>query len=115
MTPETMVLDRVTRVPGVRGALLASAGDGLVVAEQLMDGVDGRAAAALAGALVGRLLRTTGAAGFESPLFVHLRAEEGSLLAAPAPGDLVLVAVVGPDANIGLARLEMLDAAGRLG
>ncbi|HEY9442950.1 MAG TPA: hypothetical protein VIQ25_06920, partial [Gemmatimonadales bacterium] len=69
----------------------------------------------LAGALVGRLLRTTGAAGLESPLFVHLRAEEGSLLAAPAPGDLVLVAVVGPDANIGLARLEMLDAAGRLG
>jgi predicted regulator of Ras-like GTPase activity (Roadblock/LC7/MglB family) len=41
-----MVLDRVTRVPGVRGALLASAADGLVVAEQLMDGVDGQAAAA---------------------------------------------------------------------
>jgi predicted regulator of Ras-like GTPase activity (Roadblock/LC7/MglB family) len=37
------------------------------------------------------------------------------VLAAPAPNDLVLVAVVGPDANIGLARLEMLDAAGRLG
>jgi predicted regulator of Ras-like GTPase activity (Roadblock/LC7/MglB family) len=115
MTPETMVLDRVTRVPGVRGAVLASAGDGLIVAEQLMDGVDGRAAAALAGARVGRLLRTTGAAGLESPLFIHLRAEEGSLLAAPAAGDLVLVALVGPDANIGLARLEMLDAAGRLG
>lgn len=115
MSPEAMVLDRITRVPGVRGALLASAGDGLVVAEQLMDGVDGRAAAALAGALVGRLLRTTAAAGLESPLFVHLRAEEGSLLAAPATGDLVLVTMVGPDANIGLARLEMLDAAGRLG
>jgi predicted regulator of Ras-like GTPase activity (Roadblock/LC7/MglB family) len=115
MNPEAMLLDRVTRVPGVRGALLASAGDGLVVAEQLMDGVDGRAAAALAGALVGRLLRTTAAAGLESPLFVHLRAEEGSLLAALATGDLVLVAMVGPDANIGLARLEMLDAAGRLG
>ena len=115
MSPEAMVLDRVTRVPGVRGALLASAGDGLIVAEQLMDGVDGRAAAALAGALVGRRLRTTAAAGLESPLFVHLRAEEGSLLAAPATGDLVLVAMVGPDANIGLARLEMLDAAGRLG
>ena len=115
MTATQSVLDRVTRVPGVRGALVIAASDGLVVAEQLMDGVDGRAAAALAGALVGRLLRTTGAAGLESPLFVHLRAEEGSLLAAPAPGDLVLVAVVGPDANIGLARLEMLDAAGRLG
>jgi predicted regulator of Ras-like GTPase activity (Roadblock/LC7/MglB family) len=36
------------------------------------------------------------------------------VLAAPAPADLVLVAVVGPDANVGLARLEMLEAAGRL-
>jgi predicted regulator of Ras-like GTPase activity (Roadblock/LC7/MglB family) len=26
----------------------------------------------------------------------------------------VLVAVVGPDANLGLARLEMIEAAGRL-
>jgi predicted regulator of Ras-like GTPase activity (Roadblock/LC7/MglB family) len=26
----------------------------------------------------------------------------------------VLIAVVGPDANVGLARLEMLDAASRL-
>jgi predicted regulator of Ras-like GTPase activity (Roadblock/LC7/MglB family) len=115
MTAAAAVLDRVTRVPGVRGALLASAEDGLVVAEQLMDGVDGRAAAALTGALVGRLLRTAGAAGLERPQFVHLRADQGSILAAPAADGLVLVAVAGPEANIGLARLEMLDAAGLLG
>ena len=60
MTGPQEVLERVTRVPGVRGALVASAGDGLVIAEQLMDGVDGRAAAALAGSLVGRLARTAG-------------------------------------------------------
>ena len=48
-------LDRVTRVPGVRGALVVAAADGLVVAEQLMDGVDGQAVAALAGSLIGRL------------------------------------------------------------
>jgi predicted regulator of Ras-like GTPase activity (Roadblock/LC7/MglB family) len=36
------------------------------------------------------------------------------VLAAPGPDDLVLVAVVGPDANLGLARLEMIEAAGRL-
>lgn len=108
------VLDRVTRVPGVRGALLVSAGDGLIVAEQLMDGVDGRAAAALTGSLVGRLTRTAQQAGLERPAFVHLRAEAGSVLAAPGPDDLVLVAVVAPDANVGLARLEMIDAAARL-
>jgi predicted regulator of Ras-like GTPase activity (Roadblock/LC7/MglB family) len=109
------VLDRVTRVPGVRGALIASTSDGLVVAEQLMDGVDGRAAAALAGSLVSRLVRTAAAAGRRVPEFVQLRAERGSILAAPGGDDLVLIAVAGPDANVGLARLEMLDAAGRLG
>ncbi len=48
------------------------------------------------------------------PAFVQLRAEEGSILAAPGGDDLVLVAVVGPEANVGLARLEMMAAAGRL-
>ncbi len=114
MTAAQDVLDRVTRVAGVRGALIASAGDGLVVAEQLMDGVDGRAAAALAGSLVRRLIRTVERAGRRAPAFVQLRAEGGSILAAPAPHDLVLIAVAGPDANVGLARLEMLDAARRL-
>lgn len=115
MTEVQAALERVTRVAGVRGALVVSAGDGLVVAEQLMDGVDGRAAAALAGSLVSRLVRTAAAAGRRTPEFVQLRAERGSILAAPGGSELVLVAVAGPDANVGLARLEMLDAASRLG
>ena len=114
MTATQTALDRVTRVPGVRGALVVDATDGLVVAEQLMDGVDGQAAAALTGSLVGRLARATASAGMRPPAFVHLRGDAGSVLAAPGPGDLVLVAVVGPDANLGLARLEMIEAAGRL-
>jgi len=36
------------------------------------------------------------------------------VLAAPGQNDLVLVALVSLDANLGLARLEMLDAVGRL-
>jgi predicted regulator of Ras-like GTPase activity (Roadblock/LC7/MglB family) len=116
MTSTTQaVLDRVTRIACVRGALVIAASDGLVVAEQLMEGVDGQAAAALTGRLVGRLARTAESAGLRPPTFVHLRGDEGSVLAAPGPDDLVLVAVVGPDANLGLARLEMIEAAGRLG
>ncbi|MGH7514338.1 MAG: roadblock/LC7 domain-containing protein [Gemmatimonadales bacterium] len=114
MTTTQTVLDRVTRVPGVRGALVIAATDGLVVAEQLMDGVDGQAVAALTGSLVGRLVRTAEGAALRPPAFIHLRGEGGSVLAALGPEDLVLVAVVGPDANLGLARLEMLDAASRL-
>lgn len=114
MSHANAALERVTQVPGVRGSLLISGGDGLVVAERLMDGIDGRAIAALAGSLVQRLGRATLGAGLRIPTFVHLRGNEGSVLAAPGRNDLVLVALAGPDANLGLARIEMLDAVGQL-
>jgi predicted regulator of Ras-like GTPase activity (Roadblock/LC7/MglB family) len=98
----------------VRGSLVISAGDGLVVAERLMDGIDGRAIAALAGSLIQRLGRATLGAGMRIPTFVHLRGDQGSVLAAPGRNDLVLVALTGLDANLGLARVEMLDAVGHL-
>jgi predicted regulator of Ras-like GTPase activity (Roadblock/LC7/MglB family) len=114
MTAANAALDRVTQVPGVRGSLLISITDGLVVAERLMDGIDGRAIAALTGSLVQRLGRAAAGAGLNIPTFVHLRGKTGSVLAAPAGNDLVLVSLVGLDANLGLARLEMLDAVGHL-
>jgi predicted regulator of Ras-like GTPase activity (Roadblock/LC7/MglB family) len=49
-----------------------------------------------------------------APTFVQLRGDSGSVLAAPGGDDLVLVAVVEPNGNLGLARIEMLDAVGRL-
>jgi len=111
VTAANEALERVTQVPG---SLLISADDGLVVAERLMEGIDGRAVAALAASLVQRLGRATGGAGLQAPKFVHLRGKTGSVLAAPGGDDLVLVAVVDPDANVGRARIEMLDAVGRL-
>jgi predicted regulator of Ras-like GTPase activity (Roadblock/LC7/MglB family) len=114
MTGAEQALERVTQVPGVRGSLLISADDGLVVAERLMEGIDGRAVAALAASLVQRLVRATSGAGLERPRFVQLRGNAGSVLATPGANDLVLVAVVDPDANLGRARIEMLDAVGRL-
>jgi predicted regulator of Ras-like GTPase activity (Roadblock/LC7/MglB family) len=114
MSEAEAALEQVTRVPGVRGSLLISGSDGLVVAERLMDGVDGRAVAALAASLVQRLDRATNQAGMRAPTFVHLRGNSGSVLAAPARSDLVLVAVAGVEANLGLARVQMLDVVGRL-
>jgi predicted regulator of Ras-like GTPase activity (Roadblock/LC7/MglB family) len=114
MTAASVALERVTQVPGVRGSLLISGTDGLVVAERLMEGIDGRAIAALAANLVQRLGRAAVGAGVQAPTFVHLRANTGSVLAAPGANELVLVALVGLDANLGLARIEMLDAVGRL-
>jgi predicted regulator of Ras-like GTPase activity (Roadblock/LC7/MglB family) len=114
MTAAEAALERVTQVQGVRGSLLVSGTDGLVVAERLMDGIDGRTIAALAANLVQRLDRATNRAGMRGPTFVHLRGNTGSVLAAPGRDDLVLVVLAGLDANLGLARLEMLDVVGRL-
>lgn len=108
-------LEQLTRRAGVRGALLVEREDGLVVAEALMEGLDGAALAALAASLWTRLGRAGAAAGRGAPAFVQLEAHLGIMLAVPAGAEMLLVAVADPDANLGLARLELIRAAGELG
>lgn len=105
------VLERITRVPGVRGAMLVSVRDGLMVSDQLVEGIRGDAVAALAASLAQRLGRALAAAGAGEPAFWHLHASEGGILAVAAPDDLMVVAVTAPDVNAGLVRLELLRAA----
>lgn len=104
-------LERITAVGGVRGATLVSAGDGLAVAEVLMEGVRGPALAALAASLANRFDLVARAAEVGTVRFLHLQAEAGVLLVAPVSGDLLLVALGSAETNVGLARLEMLRAA----
>src|SRR6185295_7078212 len=84
-------LDLVTRVRGVRGAMLVSADDGLVVAEQLMEGIKGSAVAALAASLAGRLRRAMEAAGLGASVFWHLQSDQGTLLVVPAASGVLVV------------------------
>jgi predicted regulator of Ras-like GTPase activity (Roadblock/LC7/MglB family) len=109
------VLDLVTRVRGVRGAMLVAGDDGLVVAEQLMEGIKGPAVAALAASLASRLRRALEAAGVGAGQFWHLQAEQGALLVVTAPSGVLVVAVAEPDVNVGLVRLELLRAAEAVG
>ena len=113
-SPWSGLLDGVTRVPGVRGAMVVSADDGLVVAESSMSDVDSAAVAALAGSLMSRLTRAVGALGHEPPRVVHLEAELGAILAAPAAGGLLLAAVADAQVNVGLLRLALREAAARV-
>lgn len=108
------VLDRVTRVHGVRGVMVVAEADGLVVADALSEGIDGAPVAALAASLASRLRRAAAAIGGAAPSFIQLRAERGALLAVPAKDDLLLVAIADKDANLGLARLELRAAAERV-
>ena len=113
-TPWSGLLEGITRVPGVRGAMVVSADDGLVVAESSMSDVDGPAVAALAGSLVTRLSRAVAALGHEPPRVLHLEAEHGAIMAAPAAGGLLLAAVADAQVNVGLLRLALRDAAARV-
>lgn len=104
-------LRRISRVRGVRGSMWVSAEDGITVADLLMEGVRGRAVAALAAALTRKVSGAAGATGAGKVRFVQMEAEEGTLLVAPAPRDLLIVALADRRVNVGLLRLEMMRAA----
>lgn len=104
-------LEPLVRIPGVRGALLVSQDDGLMVAESAMEGLDGGAVAALAASVVGKINKACVAGGLRPPTVVHLAGSHGSLLAAASPTGLLVVAVAAAETNVGLVRLALQDAA----
>ncbi len=105
------LLGGLTRIAGVRGALLVSRTDGLVVAEALMDDVNGSAIAALAASLAGRMKGVTDALGQPEPVLLQLQATDGALVAALGRNDLLVVAVAAPEVNAAELRLELLGVA----
>jgi predicted regulator of Ras-like GTPase activity (Roadblock/LC7/MglB family) len=114
MTREQAVLEDVSRIAGVRSALLVSAEDGLVVAESALDDQPTEAAAAFAARLANRLGTLTGALAAPPMNLLLLQATSGQVFVATGSDGLLLVAVTTNDVNIGEVRLALLDAAGRL-
>lgn len=112
---EQVVLDDVSRVQGVRSALLVSADDGLVIAESSLEGQHTEAAAAFAARLAQRLAALTKTLQTPPMSLLLLQATAGQLFVVAGGEGLLLVAVTGNDVNIGEVRLALLDAAGRLG
>jgi predicted regulator of Ras-like GTPase activity (Roadblock/LC7/MglB family) len=94
--------------------MIVAADDGVVVVDALMDGMKGKALAALAAALASRIVDLSTSASFGPARFIQLQAAEGSLLLVPASEQLLLVTVTGRDVPLGLTRLEMLKAAERM-
>lgn len=105
------VMHRATGVPGVRGALIVSVDDGLVVAESAMDDLATGDIAAFASALVARAERTAQAMGAASPGALHLTGEHGTLFAVAGAAPLWLVAVADPGVELGRLRLLLGDLA----
>src|SRR5256886_6657302 len=84
-------LDLITRVRGVRGAMLVSAEDGIIVAEQLMEGIKGPAVSALAASLATRLRRAMEAGGGGPRPVLALQARAGATLVVPNPAGTPVV------------------------
>ncbi len=111
---EQEVLDGVSRIAGVRSALLVSSDDGLVVAESTFDDQATEAAAAFAARLVQRLGVLTRTLHTPPMSVLLMQATGGQLFIVTGAEGLLLVAVTTNDVNIGEVRLALLDAAGRL-
>jgi predicted regulator of Ras-like GTPase activity (Roadblock/LC7/MglB family) len=106
-----VALDSVTRIRGVRGALVVTGDDGMIVAEALMEGVRGSAIAALAASIALRFGNAAQTTGVGAPHFYHLQAAEGTLLVLPGATGVLVVVIGDPEMNVGLVRLEMLRVA----
>ncbi|HSJ24401.1 MAG TPA: roadblock/LC7 domain-containing protein [Longimicrobiales bacterium] len=103
------VVEQLSRIPGVRGAVIAEKDAGVAVVQELAEGVNGNALAALAASLFRRTAHAGRASGFGAVSLVQLEAAGGHLLAVEA-GELVLVVVAEQGAQLGLIRLEAARA-----
>jgi predicted regulator of Ras-like GTPase activity (Roadblock/LC7/MglB family) len=108
-SPFSDLLAALTRQRGVLGSMVVSESDGLVVDAALQIGVKGSVIAALAASLYRRARLSADAAGVGTATFLQLEAEKGRVCAV-GRGDLVLVALAEPRANVGMLRIEMLRA-----
>jgi predicted regulator of Ras-like GTPase activity (Roadblock/LC7/MglB family) len=109
----TPVLDELTRHRGVRASLIVSESDGLVVDSKLRFGEHGDRVAALAASIFRKARLSARAAHLGAVSFLQLDAEHGRVCAV-GRGDLVLMVVADPAANVGLIRVELLKALGHL-
>jgi predicted regulator of Ras-like GTPase activity (Roadblock/LC7/MglB family) len=106
-------VERLSRIAGVRGALIVEREAAVPVISEVSEGVNGAAVAALAASLHRRMVQACETAGAGSLMTLQLEADHGHVVVAGA-GEVVIVVITGKDAQIGLVRVEVLRAAGSL-
>ncbi len=110
------IVATLSYVPGVAASMVVGAADGLIVEmSPIKGGVAGgtdtrKHTAALAAYLYSKVSRASHAARLGTPSFMRLEAESGHICVVGAD-DLVLVAIVTSEANLGRVRLDMMQAA----
>jgi predicted regulator of Ras-like GTPase activity (Roadblock/LC7/MglB family) len=109
-SPFAAVLDALIRQRGVRGSLVVSANDGIIIDSNLQFGQAGDRIAALAASLYRKARKSAAAAGLGATGFMQLEAEDGRICALGGD-EILLVVVAEPTANVGLIRVELLHSA----
>jgi predicted regulator of Ras-like GTPase activity (Roadblock/LC7/MglB family) len=103
-------LDRLSRVSGVRGALIVETDAGVPVLAELAEGVPGDVIAALASSLFRRTDKAARTADFGQLRTLQLEAEAGHVIVANG-GEMLVVVVADKNAQLGQLRLEAHRAA----
>ena len=103
-------LNRVSRVSGVRGAMIVETDAGVPVLSELTEGVEGTAVAALASSLFRRTDQAASTAEFGNVQTMQLEAEGGHVIVCNA-GEVLIVVIAEKTAQLGLVRLEAHRAA----
>ena len=106
----TSAVERLSRVAGVRGAMIVETDTAVPVVQELSEGVNGTAVAALAASLYRRTSQASEAAQFGALATLQLDADDGHVVVVGA-GELVLVVIAERSAQLGLVRLEAHRAA----
>lgn len=104
------VLTRLSRVPGVRGAMIVDTTAGVPVVAEVSEGVPSDSIAALAASLYNRTARAAESVAFGHLDTLQLEADAGHVVIADA-GETAVVAVADRSAQLGLVRLEVHRAA----
>lgn len=106
-TPFAALLGTLIRQRGVTGALVVSERDGIIVDQVVQVGIRADVVAAHVASVHRQARIAAATAGFGETGVLQLEAEAGRICAI-ARGDLVLVAVLEPVANVGLVRVALL-------
>lgn len=106
-------LDTLTRVDGVRGAMVVDAEAGVPVASHLATGVAETALAALAGVLFTRTAEASRSVGYGALRTLQLEAAGGHVVVAGA-GALIVVVLTDATARLGMVRVQAERAAGEM-
>lgn len=103
-------VDRLSRIPGVRGALIVDAEAGVPVVTELADEMVAPGVAALATSAYRRTTRATADADLGTLESLQVEAAGGHVLVTDA-GALLVVVVAEPAAQLGRVRVEARQVA----